>query len=283
MAKITLVEPIEAAIEHQSIKQIPRPYLGYSQIGGECLRNLWLNFHWVSSSTISPRILRLFERGHHEELVILKDLRNIGAKVTNREAEVVGPAGHILGHIDGEVINVPGAEKTLHLLEMKTMKDSKFKEFKKVGLKLFSSTYWFQVHSYMDKRKLKRCLYIVTNKDTEERVYQRIHFDPSVAKEADHIGFHIITEEEPGPKIGPRTWFACKFCDNYDFCHKRAEPNRNCRTCRNVSIEDNGKWSCDLLFDEGENKPHFIPVETQRVGCDLYKVMPCLTSDLIKK
>lgn len=278
MAKLNLVSPIVEAIEHKMIFQEPRKYMGYSGIGGDCARATWYSFRICKDRYIEPRIQRLFNRGKYEESVITLDLLNAGMTVEDVEFEVVGLERHIKGHIDGTVTGVPGAEKTKHLLEMKTMKASKFKEYQKVGLKKFSSAYWHQIHSYMGKLNLKRCLYVVTNKDTEERDYQRIVYDHQAYLHAENLAFHILSTEEAPAKIGDKTWFVCKFCDYKDICHSNKKVNDNCRTCKHGCIEPNGAWSCD------NNKTDFkwLTFERQKSGCDKHKYLDTFLKEINK-
>jgi hypothetical protein len=72
-----------------------RPYLGMSQIGHACERYLWFSFHWAYVDTFPRRILRLFNRGHREEPVIVEDLERIGMKFSGDQDEVVCAWGHV--------------------------------------------------------------------------------------------------------------------------------------------------------------------------------------------
>ena len=58
-----------------------RHHLGGSLIGRECLRELWYSFRWATNTRHSGRILRLFNRGHHEEPRLIEWLQQIGVEV----------------------------------------------------------------------------------------------------------------------------------------------------------------------------------------------------------
>lgn len=58
-----------------------RHHLGGSLIGRECLRELWYSFRWATLSQHEGRILRLFNRGHHEEPRMIEWLTQIGVEV----------------------------------------------------------------------------------------------------------------------------------------------------------------------------------------------------------
>lgn len=248
MAIIPKTNELNNLMEKGLFLQAHRNHLGYSGIGDICARKTWYSFRWVKDIYIAPRIQRIFERGLLEEARIMKDLKDKGCMVTDTQLAIIGITGHAQGHIDGAVIGVPTAEKTLHLLEAKTMKNSKFNEYMKVGLQKFSSAYWQQIHSYMGHSKLERCLYVVTNKDTEERDYKRIHFDLDQFKEGEKLAFHIITSEKPPEKMpgASRTYFQCKFCNYINICHNEEKIKKSCRTCEFWDIEDKGEFSCSL-------------------------------------
>ena len=280
MVEIMMSTPIEIKLEMKEIPLSHRPYLGYSQIGHPCARFLWYSFHWAYKSEISPRVQRLFQRGHDEELIQIADLIKAGCDFSGSQDEIVGIGGHVKGHIDGLVSNVPGAPKTLHLYEGKTANDKRFKEYCKIPLepnghantrlKRWSPTYYAQVNAYMGKMKLTRCLFVVTNKNNEARKYDRIHFDKAEYELNEEKALTILTSEFPLTKLGESTWFECKYCNARSVCHFDETPERNCRTCEHACIENDGVWSCEKHGQE-------LSVAIQRVGCqDGYELMNCL-------
>ena len=248
MAKIPKFNTINDIMEKKKILQDHRNYLGYSSLGGNCTRETWYNFRWVKDIYITPRISRLFDRGNIEEARIINDLFDVGCYVSDAQKEVIGVTGHVKGHIDGEAIGVPTAVKTKHLFEAKTMKDSQYKKYIKEGLKKFSPKYWQQIHSYMGHTGLDRCLFVAVNKDTEERDYQRIHFDKSAFKDGESIAFSIITSENPPPKLpnASKIYYMCQICNYKKICHDNEPVKKSCRTCKHWDIEDDGKFSCSI-------------------------------------
>lgn len=58
-----------------------RTHLGASIIGHECSYYLWLTFRWCFKERFSGRMLRLFNRGHLEELRVIRWLEGIGCIV----------------------------------------------------------------------------------------------------------------------------------------------------------------------------------------------------------
>lgn len=62
-------------------KDEERSHLGGSLIGDDCQRKLWYGFRWCGGEKPSPRIKRLFDRGHKEEDRFIDYLTGIGCKV----------------------------------------------------------------------------------------------------------------------------------------------------------------------------------------------------------
>ena len=58
-----------------------RNRLGFSLIGDECQRKLWYGFRWCKTPKPSPRLKRLFDRGHKEEERFIDYLQGIGCTV----------------------------------------------------------------------------------------------------------------------------------------------------------------------------------------------------------
>jgi len=260
--KETFVLKIEEAIENQTIVQQPRPYFGISGIGSSCARDLWYSFRWATESKITPRQQRLFNRGHREEPIIIKDLIAIGCEVKNRQKGMTTGYGHIKGHIDGTVSNVPDASKTEHLLELKTANNSNFKSIKKDGIEKSKPDYFAQVQCYMHLLKLKRTLFVVVNKDNDERYYERIRYDKEVAEKYFARAEDIILSEFPPTRIGGASWYECKWCDHYLLCQYDEEPLKNCRTCQHLDMHKGGRWRCSYL-----KQPRSVAKQREGKGC----------------
>lgn len=58
-----------------------RNHLGFSLIGDDCQRKLWYTFRWCGGEKPTPRLKRLFNRGHLEEDRFIDYLRGIGCKI----------------------------------------------------------------------------------------------------------------------------------------------------------------------------------------------------------
>ncbi len=260
---------IEQKIEDGLIPQKPRPYLGMSSLATKCSRQLWYGFRMCALKKVSPRINRLFGRGHNEEPIIQDDLRKAGVLCLvdpNNQPEFTHCSGHMKGHPDDLLRNLPDAPKTDHLGEYKTHNDKSFKEMKKKGVKLSKPVHYGQMVVYMRKWKLTRGLYIAVNKNDDARYYERISSDNEYADELLQKGVDIVTAEIPPAKIGDSRWFECKWCDFYEICQYGEEPLKNCRTCHFGDICDDGVWECS-------NYEIRLGFDQQQLGCNAHKFM----------
>lgn len=276
MAILPKIETTGSLIESQIIvAEKPRPYLGMSTLGEKCLRKLWYGFHWVSDKSITAKAQRIFNRGHVEEKVVVDDLKRIGVKCTKfidgveleltgevdeEQEEFTGTAGHAKGHCDGRLLGLIEAPKTQHLLETKTMQEKYFKDVVKKGVQLSQPKYYSQVQRYMlatknTPIKLERTFFVATNKNTQERYYERIRFNKEHACELERKEIQVVTSESPLIKVYNENDFECRYCSHKKVCHYGDSPNKNCRTCDNSDIMDNGVWHCNyweknLSYDE---------------------------------
>lgn len=242
-----------------------RGYLGFSSIGHKCARALFYGFRFASRKKITPRMARIFERGDIEESRVIRDLKSIGIEVFRRDGDqkieltgeigekqetLLGFAGHAKGHPDGRMLGVIEAPKTEHLLEIKTMNDSRFKNFQKNGVQVSDPIYYSQMQRLMKAMGLKRGMIIATNKNTEEREYERVYYDKDHAellcRKEESI---IVTNQPPADKFS-RASFECKFCDHKAVCHDSEPPVKTCRSCEYVDLAFEGKWLCSFYDDK---------------------------------
>lgn len=262
-----------------------RLYLGMSSIANKCVRALWYGFHWATKQESLPiRTVRIFERGDIEEARVIRELNAIGVAVYRKtpdgqiigltgaigeeQEELIGFAGHCKGHPDGRARGFNEWPDETCLLEIKTAKASKFREFVKSGVRLANPTYYGQTIRYMGQMGLQKCFFVVTNKDTEERYYEWIDFDMAYYKELKSREALIVTAIDPPEKLSENPhWIDCKWCNHRDVCHGGSVPARNCRTCEFSDIEDGGVWSCS--HEDGPKGP--LTYHEQYEGCHRYR------------
>ena len=256
-------------IDSGSVKEKPRPHLGYSASGNPCKRALWYSFHWATYRSVPTRVQRIFNTGHIFEKFMTDSLKEAGITVYAEQLSIDGPHGHIKGHIDGMCLMIPGDPNTKDLLEMKTMNDRNFKDCIKRGVRFSKSAYYAQMQAYMGKLDLTKSLFMAYNKNTSEYYLEIIDFDKEYFKQIESKLLDVLYSEFPPEKIGPKTFFDCKYCDFYDICHKGAPIENNCRTCEHSNVEEKGAWSCSLT-DE------FLGEDEQFEGCSSWSKIETL-------
>lgn len=258
----------------------PRPYLGMSQIGHHCSKYLWFKFHWVLVAKHNSRLERIFNVGHLFEPQIVKQLKEAGMEVFRVEdgkevehfgypnepqEEYVGFAGHSKGHSDGRIRGVVEAPEIDHLLEIKTMKESKFKEISKNGLKKSNEVYYGQTQRYMNATGLEWCLFIAMNKNTCQIYIERVPYIKEEAHELVRKENMVIMSDLPPNVSYHDGYYKCNYCDQKDVCKKEVMPTKNCRSCDHSDMENDGVWTCTI---QKKN----LTLEEQRIGCESYKL-----------
>lgn len=254
------------AIEGHTVETDHRPYLGMSKIGHSCNRYLWYSFRWAYKEELTPRQIRLFNRGHREEEQVVKMLESVGIECWGDQDEVVMAFGHCKGHRDGACRGVLEAPKTDHLLEIKTMNDKNYKDLvKSKEVRMAKPIYYAQTQIYMRRFCLTRALFVAVNKNDDSIYIERVKLDPGFADDLERKAESIILSEGPPEKQFHSSWYECKWCPARGICHLNVDPLKNCRTCSNIDILQNGGWECGL---SGKT----LSTDDQRVGCDEYSI-----------
>lgn len=277
MAEMPAIKsPVAAAIEaHYEAQQQNEdwPVLRCSQIGEPCDRSLWYAFRWTTS--IKPhegRVERLFQTGHREEIRMIADLLAIGCEVeeidpaTGEQWRVSFLGGVFKGSADGRVKNIPGAEKTEHLIECKTHNDKSFQDWRRKGVKQSKPMHFAQMQIYMHGLGLTRALYVAHNKNTDEVETERVKYDPVRANalliKAERIAFSDTPPER-------NESFACRWCRHVGVCKEAAWARTNCRTCLHAELTRDGEWRCSPTGAT-------LDLEAQKVGCTAHLFLPGL-------
>lgn len=249
---------------HEQAQEPPRPHMGCSQIGHKCERYLWLSFRWAAVEYFPGRILRLFRRGQNEEDTVIADLRAAGLEIDGRQ-DRVDFGSHVSGSTDGVIDGgVPEAPKSKHVLEIKTHSRKSFNDLEKDGLEKSKPMHYTQMQVYMRGLSIDRALYAAVCKDDDRYYFERVKLDKEFADKAIERAKRIaLSDRMPPPMLGASaTWYECKFCSAYSFCHEGEKVYEvNCRTCEHSEPTENSTWHCHRWNAE-------IPVEAQRVGCD---------------
>lgn len=248
--------------------------IGASELGKECNRAIWYSFRWASNKVFSGRMLRLFQSGHLQEPRVIEDLRSIGCSVkdvdpeTGKQFKITD--GCLVMKPDGLVTGVPGAEQTIHALEIKTHSEKSFKEVNNKGVKIAKPEHYIQAQLEMLFMGLKRALYVAINKNTDEMYVERLDFDKAFAEVVRDKGKRIAKANTPPEKLRDDPgFFTCKFCDHHAICHMDKVPQANCRTCCHSEAFDDGMWHC-WYWDAG------LDYKQQQEGCEKHLFIPDL-------
>ena len=260
-----------------------RGYLGASILGEECERKLWYTFRGLAHEEFDGRMYRLFETGDLEEFRFVKELRGIGVVVHDvgpdgEQFALVALGGHVSGHLDGVLENVPEAPKTTHLGEFKTHSAKNFAKLKREGVLKGFPKHYAQTQLYMGAYKLTRALYLARNKDTDELYSERIKFDRRAYEALLEKGARVVRSVQPPERIAKRQddW-RCKFCAAYALCwgfdRDGIEPQAavpipevTCKSCCHSTPEterEGAVWSCaryqtDVDHDVGAKCPSHL-------------------------
>jgi hypothetical protein len=274
MTKITQrTNPTIAAIDahHEAITEPPRPHMGVSLLGHVCDRYLWLNFRWALGVKKPGRVLRLFRRGHLEEPTIIKDLMAVGFvfRPSSDGQHRVDFGGHVSGSMDGIIESgVHEAPKKPHVAEFKTHSKKSFDELEKNGIEKSKPMHYVQCQVYMLGAGIDRAFYMAVCKDDDRLYVERIRFDKVLAEKAVARGKRLaLADEMPPPLSTDPTWYQCKQCDAYEYCHQGlGVASKNCRVCAWSTAKDDGTWRCEKFERDG------IPLGFQRTGCDSWEL-----------
>jgi len=246
----------------------PRPYLGCSIAGYRCERRIWLTFRWAIQDRPSGRTLRMFRRGRLEEETAIEDLQAIGCEIAHAQ-QAIFLTPHIAGHIDGVIVGgLPGFEREKFVLEIKTLSANAFRELKKKGLQNARPDHWAQVQLYMLGSQIPRCLYYAVCKDDDHIYTEIVKLDAERATRLLERLERLVTEKRlPPPISNDPTWWECKGCPAYSFCHEKAPVTaRNCRTCEHSGVEAIAPWGC-------LKKGIVLLEEEQRAGCESHEFL----------
>lgn len=256
---------------HESKKELPRPHMGCSSLGHACDRWLWLSFRWAVQPKFPGRILRLFRRGQNEEATIISDLRAIGLDVRGTQNRVTFGC-HVSGSLDAIIESgVPEAPKKRHVAEFKTHSKKSFDAVEKDGVQKSKPEHFVQMQLYMHGTGIDRALYVAVCKD-DDRIYtERVRYDEAVAERYIARGHRLALDDRMPPPISTDpSWYQCKFCDAYKFCHEtKTTEHVNCRTCANATAKLESTWHCEKWND-------FIPMDAQHTGCESHVLHPDL-------
>lgn len=246
-----------------------RTHLGASLIGKECSRELWYVFRWVYHHKFDGRMLRLFNRGHREELRFIEWMRGIGFQVweqdeNGKQFRVTDIGEHFGGSLDGLNTLPPhyGVTEPLLLTEFKTSgTGAGFNKVVDKGVRIGKPQHFAQMSIYGFKRGIKYSIYFMINKNDDSLHVEIVELDWTLGADLVRKAEAVISSQTPPPRIAANpTYFGCKFCDMKDVCWNGKPVEINCRSCKNARPVDNAEWHCDKFNA-------IIPKDYIKTGC----------------
>jgi len=239
-------------------------------------------------------MLRLFQRGHAEEDVFVRELKSVGANVMTRDPEdgtkqigFVTLNGHCVGFLDGIAWNMPGSTEEEVVVEFKTSNNKSFKQLEKHGVKKAKPAHWSQMQIYMGEMGLGEAFYMACNKDTDELYGEYVSFDENAYNDMMETAHDIVYGPIAPLKVShDPNYFLCRVCTEKNSCQSNQEPSKNCRTCqfsRPSTEEDHAIegfpsskpyiWIC-------EHHGKALTIDDQVSGCGDYQLDDYLRSEI---
>jgi hypothetical protein len=237
MKKVTKMQPINDLLDAKIIEkrrnQEKRNYLGASIIGGDCLRQIQLQY-MKREMNFSAQNLRTFDIGNCLENLIADWMILCGFDLKTRDENGEQFAfsmayGKLKGHADGIICGGPDFMKYPCLLEIKTMNNKNWNDTQKRGVLVSKPGYYAQIQLYMAYLHLDEnpCLFTALNKDTSELYHEMVPFDAEAAQRYSDRAVQIIKATENSemmPKISnDSSFFKCKMCGFHGECHGDAK------------------------------------------------------------
>lgn len=227
-----LQELVDRALQGERDTTPPREYLGASRLGASCERQLQYEYAKAPldhGKGFSGRLLRIFERGHRTEDMVIRWLRLAGFNLKTEDANghqfgfsVAG--GRLRGHVDGVLLAGPEGFAFPALWENKCLGAKSWRDVEKNKLAASKPIYAAQIALYQSYLELHEypALFTAVNADTMEIYAELIPFDAALAQRMSDRAARVISATDAGELL-PRsftdsTHFECKFCAWAERC-----------------------------------------------------------------
>ena len=202
-----------------------------SKVGFPCQRNVWYSINAVEkgiTGTVSCKSQRIFDVGTALEPVIVEWLKADGWNVEynpgsqSAEIEVIIPiyGGKLAGHPDciiskGEIQNA--------LIDIKTMNDRAFTQWKREGTQKAKPQYVTQLHIYAaglmaQGRKIKHLGIAGVNKNNSDMQIDLFPYDEGTYLDIVSRAEIIANAQDPAELDGATEKWACGYCEYYGMC-----------------------------------------------------------------
>lgn len=227
-----LQELLDQALQRERDATPSREYLGASRLGAACERQLQYEYAQAPvdhGKGFSGRLLRIFERGHQTEDMVIRWLRLAGFDLktednTGRQFGFSVAGGRLRGHVDGVLVGGPEGFAFPALWENKCLGAKSWREVEKRKLAAAKPIYAAQIALYQTYLELHQqpALFTAVNADTMEIYAELVPFDAALAQRMSDRAARVISATEAGELL-PRsfaesTHFECKVCAWADRC-----------------------------------------------------------------
>jgi len=210
----------------------PRNYLGVSEIGQECERQVQYAYQKTEKDAdkhFNGITLRKFAGGHYFEDHTADLMKGAGFDLKTHKANG-GQFGFALfddqfkGHIDGVIVGGPDWLKVPCLWEHKNLGNKSFNKHKSKPLEEANPVYAAQVALYQCHLQLTEypAVFCARNSDTQEIYWEMVEYDAELAQEMTERAYRIITDTKADYQY-PRSFnspdfFKCKWCAYQKRC-----------------------------------------------------------------
>jgi hypothetical protein len=220
------IEPVNTAI-NEAIERaaaataaLPRPYLGASIVGYECVRRV--QYAWWCAPVLTARTREIFDRGHRFEQRVRAHLAAIGFKFAPDEALAFSAVDGVLrGHADGIIIDAPPLPGLCLAVpavwENKALSAKGWRELERDGLRKAYPHYAAQVALYQAYLDVTNpALFSAVNADTCELLFFAVPYDAEFAQYWSDRAANIIEATRAGELLpraydDPEDW-RCRMC-----------------------------------------------------------------------
>ncbi len=258
----------------------PRGHLGCSEIGRECMADLWHSFRWNVRAEFDANTHLRFQDGHRSEDVMAEYLKMSGVNLTTTDSDggqfrVSVHGGHFAGSMDGIIRGgMPWHKRRgeMTIWEHKATGDAKFSKLEKLveelgddahkyALKQWDEVYYAQAQMYMHLTGAKTHWLTCSTAGVRNFTGVITIYDQAFAESLMHKAELIISSDTPPSNaFTDPSFFKAKFLKAKELIYhgKVPEPNARNSLFSSPVIDDstNAVW-----WDHYNNEP--IPLECQ--------------------
>ena len=227
-------------LEHAREPRVKWPFsfrLGASSLGHDCERHLWYGYKWAKPSSMTPRALRIVQRGNAEEATFAAMLDLIDGVEVNMYAEkgqhsASAYDGVVVCKVDAMVTGIPEMQQTM-CAEFKTCNRAAFSELLMAGVKAAKPQHYGQMQVACRLFGMKAALYMAVRKDDDALHIEIVPYDEQYAGallNPDRIA-RLTGQHKPQAISEEGKARACMTCQYRDICLGRSLPLANCRNC----------------------------------------------------